>query len=328
MRLTKKILLPIICTILISNGSILAQFAPPVGQAGTTAIHADSNVFVGWASSCNVTVGYADISIPENGVVTYGTDNDAIGKADNGPVSLGDGGFAVTNFDVPISNGDGWDFAIFENSFSNDFLELAFVEVSSNGQDYYRFSSISSTQSDTQISTFGLVDATKINNLAGKYRAMYGTPFDLDELKNIDGLDVSHIISIKIIDVVGCLLNNYATFDSEGNKINDPWPTPFETGGFDLDAIGVINNEENTGVNILNNNKLLSIYPNPATHNFAISANKKINLIVIYSFNGIVVKKINNPNIKNINIDNLNQGIYFMDIYFNNSISRQKLIKL
>ena len=34
--------------------------------------------------------------------------------------------------------------------------------------------------------------------------------------------------------------NLYASYDSQGNIINDPFPTPFETGGFDLDAIGVI----------------------------------------------------------------------------------------
>ena len=35
--------------------------------------------------------------------------------------------------------------------------------------------------------------------------------------------------------------NNFSSCDFNGHQINDPWPTPFNTGGFDLDAVGVIN---------------------------------------------------------------------------------------
>jgi hypothetical protein len=38
--------------------------------------------------------------------------------------------------------------------------------------------------------------------------------------------------------------NNYASYDSQGHQINDPWPTNFPTGGFDLDAVGVINEKK------------------------------------------------------------------------------------
>jgi hypothetical protein len=38
--------------------------------------------------------------------------------------------------------------------------------------------------------------------------------------------------------------NNYASCDSQGHQINDPWPTPFPTGGFDLDAVGVIHQKQ------------------------------------------------------------------------------------
>ena len=31
------------------------------------------------------------------------------------------------------------------------------------------------------------------------------------------------------------------TRDAEGHLINDPYPTDYETGGFDLDAVGVLN---------------------------------------------------------------------------------------
>jgi hypothetical protein len=37
--------------------------------------------------------------------------------------------------------------------------------------------------------------------------------------------------------------NDYSSCDINGHQINDPWPTPFEEGwgGFDLDAVGVMN---------------------------------------------------------------------------------------
>ena len=55
---------------------------------------------------------------------------EALGKADDAPVSLGDGGYAVVTFDKPITNGPGYDFAVFENGLNDSFLELAFVVVS------------------------------------------------------------------------------------------------------------------------------------------------------------------------------------------------------
>jgi len=45
---------------------------------------------------------------------------------------------------------------------------------------------------------------------------------------------------VRVVDVIGSILSAYATHDSVGHVVNDPWPTPFDTGGFDLDAIGVL----------------------------------------------------------------------------------------
>ncbi len=218
-----------------------AQFSPPAGRQGSTAIHKDSAVFVGWAVGCTVQRGYIDISRPSLGLASAGSCEDAIGMAGTkGTLSLGDAGYAVLTFDPPIANGRGYDFAVFENAFDDYFLELAFVEVSSDGKNFIRFPNTSLTQTHEQISSFGTLEAEKIHNLAGKYRLFYGVPFDLDTLKHVAGLDVNHITHIRIVDVVGSLNPDYASFDSHGNMVNDPWPTPFHTGGFDLDAIGVI----------------------------------------------------------------------------------------
>ena len=204
-----------------------------------------------------------DISAPAAGFATVGDSTNACGMAgNNGVVSLGDGGSAILQFPFPVSNGQGYDFAVFENSFSDDYLELAFVEVSSDGINYYRFASITTTQDTMQVGTFGLLNASHINNLAGKYRINYGTPFDLQELSGINGLDINHITHIKIIDVVGSLVDSLASFDSQGRKINDPWPTPFTSSGFDLDAVGVFHQWDETGIEDGNFNSLFYVFPN------------------------------------------------------------------
>jgi hypothetical protein len=240
-------------------------FAPPVGELGTTAIHKDSSVFVAWATGVQVTRGYQDISDPSLGYASYGDSTLALGQADGDSiVSLGDGGSAIVTFAHPIINGDGADFAVFENSFSDSFLELAFVEVSSDGVNYFRFPATSYTQAEVQLDLGGMIDAIQINNLAGKYRGMYGTPFDLEELASEPNLNVNHITHIRLIDVVGSINPAYASYDQYGNAINDPWTTPFPSCGFDLDAVGVIHSEI-TATNELSAEKTFTTYPNPAS---------------------------------------------------------------
>ena len=239
------------------------QFAPPAGQPGSTAIYKDSSCFVAWATSCKIIRGYQNIADTALGFASTGDSSMALGPAgQNGIVSLGDGGSAVISFERPLYNGPGWDFAVFENSFADYFLELAFVDVSSDGVHYIRFPSVSLTDTTIQLGNFDSSDARNLNNLAGKYRVFYGTPFDLEELKNEAGLDVSHITHIKITDVTGSLDNRYASRDSYGNKINDPWPTPFASSGFDVDAVGAIH-QIPAGINELPGDSFLHIYPNP-----------------------------------------------------------------
>ena len=257
----------LIAILIILNVFVLqAQtFDPPAGQEGSLAIPEDSPLFIEWASHCEVIRGYGIINYPDSVVVDYGEPADATGKAGDGKVvSLGDSGVAILTFDPPISDGPGPDFAVFENSFIETFLELAFVEVSSNDVDYFRFPSVSLTPVDTQVTTFGLLDATMIYNLAGKYLRSYGTPFDLEELSNRPGLDINAITSVKVVDVIGSVIDSLATYDSKGNMINDPWPTPFNSGGFDLDAVGVIHNQL-TGNRALPSQARMRIFPNPAS---------------------------------------------------------------
>jgi hypothetical protein len=57
-------------------------------------------------------------------------------------------------------------------------------------------------------------------------------------------LDVNAVQAVRIVDVVGAISPLYATPDSLGNIVNDPWPTAFASGGFDLDGVAVIQTPE------------------------------------------------------------------------------------
>jgi len=167
--------------------------------------------------------------------------------------SLGDGGWMTIAFDQVIVNGAGPDFAVWENGFINVsvpplgmlWAELMFVEVSSNGSDFARFPSV--CQNPAPMGGFDCIDPTYYHNVAGKHAngndgRDEGTPFDLDDLLSdplvTQGLlDLNDIQYVKLIDVVG----DGSTFDSLGNPMWDPYPTPFGTGGADLDAICVLN---------------------------------------------------------------------------------------
>jgi hypothetical protein len=220
-------------------------YDPGPDSEGSLAIPAESDRFLSWASKVTeLKRGLKNIALPDSGYASAGESDFALGAAmTNSVVSLGDGGSITLQFTRAIRNGDGADFAVFENGFGDEFLELATVEVSSDGQHFVTFPAVSLTPTSQQVWSFGTLNPRNLHNLAGKYRLGFGTPFDLEELKNEAGLDVNHILFLRIRDVVGSIKPEYATLDSQGNPINDPWPTTFPTGGFDLDAVGVIHEE-------------------------------------------------------------------------------------
>jgi len=294
-------------------------FAPKAGDEGSTAIHADSEQFVAWATGCVVERGLQQIDNPSLGYASYGDETAALGKADGtmSVVSLGDGGNAVLTFEKPITNGEGPDFAVFENSFDDYFLELAFVEVSSDGVNFFRFPAYSVTQTQTQIDGYGQVDCTKIHNLAGKYRALYGTPFDLDDIEDSPLLDKEAVTHVRIVDVIGTINPEYASRDADGHIINDPWSTPFASSGFDLDAVGVIHQNEAWNSDELAD-KQLYVYPNPADNHIVISG-EDIAEVEIYDIMGRRVYVSNNQFATEITIDtqSLPNGVHIVRIIDN-----------
>lgn len=263
----------LLAVLLLVSTTASAQYAPQAGVSGTTAVASSSPLIKAWAADCAVTRGWLDIARPDSGFVSSGAPNDAAGAADGTLVSLGDSGVAVLTFAQPIANGAGADFAVFENGFPNPqdgeeaFLELAFVEVSSDGINYARFPTRSLTQTSVQLSSIaglGYINARQIHNLAGKYTAGHGTPFDLAELAGAPGLNINGITHVRIIDVIGSV-GAHASLDDSGSIINDPYPTFFPTGGFDLDAVAVLNTVLSVDESLLGKVQP-RIFPNPSSN--------------------------------------------------------------
>ena len=211
-------------------------FPPAADEIGSHAISMDDPALISWAT------GYIDYLTGDKVDETWQVPENALERAEGTSfdiVALGSGGRITLTFDPPVENGAGWDFAVFENSFSDQYLELAYVEVSSNGIDFIRFDAISLTINP--VPGFGNIDPTDVDGLAGKYRQGFGTPFDLQNIADkpdvLSGLvDLSRISHIRIIDVVG----DGSALDSTAEVIYDPYPTT-GSAGFDLDALGVSN---------------------------------------------------------------------------------------
>ncbi len=145
---------------------------------------------------------------------------------------LGDQGSITLTFPVPIADGPGPDFAVFENAFADTFLELAWCEVSSDGTNFVRFRG--HCLAPEPIADF--TDPTAYGGFAGRHVQGFGTPFDLRLLAGTPGLDVRRVTHVRLVDVRG----DGATPDSYGNPIYDPTPA-WGPGDFDLDAVGVLN---------------------------------------------------------------------------------------
>jgi hypothetical protein len=245
----------------------LAQFPPAAGEPGSTAISSQSDQFVAWATGIEVERGLQQWNDPASGMASAGTPDGALGPADKATiVSLGDGGTATLTFEAPIADGPGWDFAVFENGFPSGngfFLELAVVEVSSDGDYFVRFPAASLTDTAVQVGSFDLLQPENLNNLAGKYESGFGTPFDLAELTGDPQLDIQAITHVRVRDVIGTIDPAAATLDTAGRAINDPWPTNFPSSGFDLDAVGVIHEGMPTSVSAAHERRELRLWPNP-----------------------------------------------------------------
>ncbi len=205
----------------------LGPYPPGPSSPLSTAFDPSDPAFVGWATGIVFTRGEP--------LGTYdGSPDDVLGNTD-GYVSLGNGGIATVTFARPIRNGPGFDLAVFENTWN----ELAFVEVSSNGTDFFRFPSVSLMPEGPSQSS--ILDPTALYNFGGKYGAL-GSPFELDEMVGVDPLlNVDRVTHVRIVDVIGDISSPDVDHDSQGHVINERGggATSGPPAGFDLTRVGV-----------------------------------------------------------------------------------------
>ena len=183
----------------------------------------------------------------------------------------------LTDPNFAIRDGKGYDFVVFENGHINDysptggpavgtmFAELAYVEVSSDGTHFARFSPVSLTEKPDGPYPYLTLKLSNIHGLAGKHPNAYGlctgTPFDLRELADdvnvVSGrVDLNNIHYVRIVDIPGSgdfadearkLIDPYTYPDwntyMDNHPIYDAWPT-WGSGGFDLEAVGVLQEQE------------------------------------------------------------------------------------
>lgn len=215
----------------------VAQYDPAGGELGSLSIERDHSAIYQWADSAMAEIGWMDIADTSIGRANSGLAGNAVGSADGMVVSLGDKGVITLVFNEAIKDLQGYDLAVFENGFragEGYFLELAFVEVSSDGVHFTRFPAYSSADTLTQLSNADVQQPTTYKNLAGKHQYGFGTLFDLEEI----GADSIHYI--RLIDVCGSIDPQLGSRGADSVLINDPYPTAFPSGGFDLDAVAAV----------------------------------------------------------------------------------------
>lgn len=318
----RSLFVGILVILTLFSAKSFSQYAPQYPLPGNDAIAADDPRIVAWATTAELNRGWMNIADTTLGKVSTGIAAHALGPAGTTVVSLGDGGSITLGFDVAISNGEGPDFAVFENAFPDPldstlaFLEFAFVEVSSDGEHFVRFPARSSVPIDTQRNTTSYIEASLVHNLAGKYLSGYGTPFDLEELVDSPGIDLNDIRYVRIVDVVGSIDPKYASYDADGFIINDPYPTPFPQGGFDLDAVAVLNSKSLSIPEQTLQARVL-IYPNPCAGFFFIQIPEFSNDLQwqLFDLLGNLVQQdnIHSPTQK-VDVRHLLPGMYFLKV--------------
>ena len=179
-----------------------------------------------------------------------------------------------------IRNVKGYDFVVFENGFVSDsnapggsvagqmFSELGYVEVSSDGDNFIRFLTVSLTPQPQGTYPYLTIEISNIYNFVGKHPnacgECIGTPFDLAELAErpdvVSGIiDINNVCYIRIVDIPGSgdfydtavkhtnpnTWPDYTNYDSN-HPIYDTWLT-WGSSGLDLEAVGVLNEQQYEG---------------------------------------------------------------------------------
>jgi len=205
-------------------------------------------------------------------------DSEIVSGAQPGEITLIFGDPCLPGDANHIRDVNGYDFAVFENGFMSGYdtgagsvrgqmlAELAYVEVSSNGVDFARFASVSLTAGP--VGPYGTIEVSDVFGLAGKHPNAYGlctgTAFDLAQLSRhplvLAGVvDLNDICYVRIVDLPGSgdyydtateLIDPASRPDwreyAANGPIYDAWVTE-GSGGFDLEAVGVLKEQRYSG---------------------------------------------------------------------------------
>ena len=146
----------------------------------------------------------------------------------------------------------------------------------------------------------------------------------LDEVEDNPLLDKNRVTHVRLVDVVGCIQPEYATYDCQGHVVNDPWPTPFASSGFDLDAVGVIHDLAHYDVVEAQEVTSVNLYPNPVSSILSVDA-ANVASICLYSLTGQCVLETENNN--TIDVSTLTPGLYFARIVVDGKAFVNKFVK-
>ena len=144
----------------------------------------------------------------------------------------------------------------------------------------------------------------------------------MDEVEDNELLDKSRVTHVRIVDVVGNIDPEYASYDSEGHIINDPWPTGFNSSGMDLDAIGVIHDIAHYDVPE-NEVEAIAIYPNPVKDRLTVKT-ENLQSIEVYNLMGQQVL-VSTSSVIDMGV--MNQGFYFVRIHADGKTVTKRIVK-
>ncbi|MFT5778223.1 MAG: hypothetical protein ACI837_001179, partial [Crocinitomicaceae bacterium] len=112
--------------------------------------------------------------------------------------------------------------------------------------------------------------------------------------------------------------------DQFGQAVNDPFPTPYPSSGFDLEAIGVIH-QEPAGQSILEPTISVKIYPNPAVKgdHLHILTKSSVATISLYRIDGSLIESWNESH--HI-LSELASGVYVLKVISGQYSTTSKVI--
>ena len=116
---------------------------------------------------------------------------------------------------------------------------------------------------------------------------------------------------VRVVDVVGSIDPQWATYDAYGHMVNDPFPTISYSGGFDLDAVGVLHTATESVERV--EESRLRVWPNPARERLMVSG-RSGSTAVLSDMRGRVVAIVVCGEAATMDIETLPAGVYILRV--------------